>query len=247
MSRELAGKVALVTGSGRGIGRAIALRLAAAGATLALNATRDTSGTEREIKEAGGSCISLIADVTRSDEVERLIEGVVADCGSIDILVNNAGISRDSLVLRISNQDWDDVLNTSLRGSFFCTRSALRHMLRSRWGRVVNIGSVVGLRGNPGQANYSAAKAGLVGFTRTVAQEVASRGITANVVTPGFIETEMTAKLNEAQQDQIRRHVPLGRFGSPEEVAEVVAFLAGEEAGYITGQVVPVDGGLALV
>ena len=140
------------------------LRLAAAGATLALNSTRDTSATEREVKEDGGSCISLIADVTRSDEVERLIEGVVAGCGSMDILVNNAGISRDSLVLRISDQDWEDVLNTSLRGSFFCTRSALRHMLRSRWGRVVNIGSVVGLRGNPGQANYSSAKAGLVGF-----------------------------------------------------------------------------------
>ena len=247
MSRNIAGKVALVTGSSRGIGQAIALRLASERAKVALNATRDTSDTERAIVNAGGACSSYIADVSQSKEVDRLVERVVADCGSIDVLVNNAGINRDGLALRISDKDWDDVLNTNLRGAFFCTRAALRHMVRRRWGRILNVGSVVGLRGNAGQANYTSSKAGLVGLTRTVAQEVASRGVTANVIAPGFIETEMTAKLSEEQREQVRENIPLGRFGSPEDVVEVVAFLAGEEAGYITGQVVPVDGGLALV
>ena len=246
MSQGLASRVALVTGSSRGIGRGIALRLAQDGVVVALNATRDASATERAILEAGGRCRAYVADVAQPDQAERLVEGVVRDLGSLDILVNNAGVNRDNLVLRISDAAWDEVLNTNLKGSFLCARTALRHMVRKRWGRVITIGSVVGIRGNAGQANYAAAKAGLVGFTRSVAVEVASRGITANVVAPGFIETEMTARLPQAQQDQIRAHIPLGHFGTAGDVAEAVAFLAGEEAGFITGQVLYVDGGLAL-
>jgi len=243
----LKGKIAVVTGSSRGIGKAIAQRLAASGATVALNSSTDASETEAAITNAGGLCAAYIADVSRTEEVEKLVEAVVADQGTIDILINNAGVNRDSLLMRISDDDWDTVLNTNLKGAFLCTRAAIRHMIRARWGRIVNIGSVVGLRGNAGQANYTAAKAGLVGLTRTVAQEVGSRGVTANVIAPGFIETEMTARLTEQQQGLIRSNVPMGRFGSPEEVAEVVAFLVTEEAGYISGQVVAVDGGLALV
>ena len=246
MPGELAGRVALVTGSSRGIGAAIARRLAAAGALVALNARRETAATEEAIRRAGGDCCSHIADISRSNEVERLVEEVVAHHGSLDILVNNAGVNRDALLIRMSESDWDDVLGANLKGGFLCTRAALRHMLRRRWGRIISVGSVVGWRGNAGQANYTAAKAGLVGLTRTVAREVASRGISANVVAPGFIETDMTAKLGQSRMEQVKALIPWGSFGSPEDVAEVVAFLATEEAGYITGQVVPVDGGLAL-
>jgi len=243
---DLSGKVALVTGSGRGIGRAIAIRLAAAGATVALNATSSTDATEKAITSTGGACSSHLGDVRDAQAVDGLVKDVVSQHGSLDILVNNAGVTRDGLLVRMSESDWRDVLDINLTGAFHCTRAVLRHMVRKRWGRIVNIGSVVGLRGNAGQANYTATKAGLVGLTRTTAQEVVSRGITANVVAPGFIETEMTVSLGESIQDQIRSHVPLGRFGSTGDVAEAVTFLATEEAGYITGQVLLVDGGLAL-
>ncbi|MCH7553731.1 MAG: 3-oxoacyl-[acyl-carrier-protein] reductase [Chloroflexi bacterium] len=243
---DLSGKVALVTGSGRGIGRAIAVRLAAAGATVALNAISSTDATEKVITSTGGSCSAHLGDVRDAQAVDGLVNDVVSRHGSLDILVNNAGVTRDGLLMRMSESDWQDVLDTNLTGAFHCTRAVLRRMVRKRWGRIVNIGSVVGLRGNAGQANYTATKAGLVGLTRTTAREVVSRGITANVIAPGFIETELTDKLGESIQDQIRSHIPLGRFGSPEDVAEAVTFLATDEAGYITGQVLLVDGGLAL-
>lgn len=243
---DLSGKVALVTGSGRGIGRAIAVRLAAAGATVALNAISSTDATEKAITSTGGSCSAHLGDVRDAQAVDGLVNDVVSQHGSLDILVNNAGVTRDGLLMRMSESDWHDVLDTNLTGAFHCTRAVLRRMVRKRWGRIVNIGSVVGLRGNAGQANYTATKAGLVGLTRTTAREVVSRGITANVIAPGFIETELTEELGESIQDQIRSHIPLGRFGSPEDVAEAVTFLATDEAGYITGQVLLVDGGLAL-
>lgn len=243
---DLSGKVALVTGSGRGIGRAIAVRLATAGATVALNAISSTDATEKAIASTGGSCSAHLGDVRDAQAVDGLVNDVVSQHGSLDILVNNAGVTRDGLLMRMSESDWHDVLDTNLTGAFHCTRAVLRRMVRKRWGRIVNIGSVVGLRGNAGQANYTATKAGLVGLTRTTAREVVSRGITANVIAPGFIETELTEELGESIQDQIRSHIPLGRFGSPEDVAEAVTFLATDEAGYITGQVLLVDGGLAL-
>ncbi len=246
MASDLAGKVALVTGSSRGIGRSIAVRLATAGATVALNATRDVSAAEQAVRAAGGRCSTHVADIRRPEEAERLVAEVNAAHGSLDILINNAGINRDTLLLRMSSAEWDDVLATNLTGAFLCTKAALKPMLRKRWGRIVMMGSVVGLKGNAGQANYTASKAGLVGLARSVALEVATRSITVNVVAPGFIETEMTGRLNDAQRDQVRSRVPLGAFGTPEDVAEAVAFLASEEAGYITGQVLMVDGGLAI-
>ena len=246
MASDLAGKVALVTGSSRGIGRSVAVRLATAGATVALNATRDVSAAEQAVREAGGRCSTHVGDIRRPEEAERLVDEVNAAHGSLDILINNAGINRDTLLLRMSPAEWDDVLATNLTGAFLCTKAALKPMLRKRWGRIVMMGSVVGLKGNAGQANYTASKAGLVGLARSVALEVATRNITVNVVAPGFIETEMTGRLSDEQRDQVRSRVPLGAFGTPEDVAEVVAFLASEEAGYITGQVVPVDGGLAI-
>ena len=244
---NLSGTVALVTGSSRGIGRAVALRLAGAGATVALNATKDAAETQRLIGLAGGKASVHISDVRNSQEVDKMVDQVVGAHGSLDILVNNAGINRDTLLMRISDKDWEDVVATNLTGAFYCTRAAIKPMLKKRWGRIINMGSVVGLKGNAGQANYTATKAGLVGLTRSVAAEVASRNITANVVAPGFIETEMTAKLTPQQRDAIKDHVPLGAFGTPEHVADAVAFLASNEAGYITGQVLLVDGGIALV
>lgn len=246
MTTDLKGKVALVTGSSRGIGRAVALRLSTAGAVIALNATQDVSATAQTVRASGGQCSTHIADVRNASEVDRMFSEVISAHGSVDILVNNAGVNRDTLLLRLSESDWNEVLATNLTGAFLCTRAALKAMLRKRWGRIINMGSMVGLKGNAGQANYTAAKAGLIGLTRTTALEVASRGITANVVAPGFIDTEMTARLTEAQRSEVLKHIPLQAFGAPEDVAGVVTFLAGEQAAYITGQVVLVDGGLAL-
>jgi len=246
---SLADRVAIVTGSGRGIGRAIALRLAEAGASVVVNDIGDASPVEavvREIKAMGRQALPVLADVSSSPEVDKLIEETTSAYGRIDILVNNAGIARDQLLLRMTEEEWDRVLEVDLKSVFLCTRAVLKYMVKQRWGRIISIASVVGIVGNPGQANYAAAKAGIIGFTRTVAKEVASRGITVNAIAPGFIDTEMTKRLKEEWKEELKKRIPLGYLGSPRDVAEAVAFIAGEEAGYITGQVLGVDGGMAM-
>ncbi len=245
---SLSGKVALVTGSGRGIGRAIALKLAEAGADVVVNdvgAAQVPEGVAQEIRTLGRQSLAVIADVSSPTDITTLVDKIVATFGRIDILVNNAGITRDQLLLRMSDEDWDRVLTIDLKSVFLCTRAILRPMLKQRWGRIISISSIVGIVGNAGQANYAAAKAGIIGFTRSVAKEVASRGITANAIAPGFIDTEMTRKLTEEQRQGAQKQIPVGYLGSPDDVAAAVAFLASEEARYITGQVLNVDGGLA--
>jgi len=242
---NLSGKVALVTGSGRGIGKAIALKLAESGATVITNGVSDAAeATAREIQSRGGQSLFIKADVSVSSEVKTLIETVVAKYGKIEILVNNAGITRDQLTLRMTDEEWDTVLNTNLKSVFLCTRAVLKYMLKQRWGRIVNVSSIAGVVGNPGQANYAAAKAGIIGITLTVSKEMASRQITVNAVAPGFIETDMTQKLTEKTRAEITGRIPAGYIGQPQDVAEAVAFLASEEARYITGQVLCVDGGM---
>ena len=246
---NLADRVALVTGSGRGIGRAIALRLAEAGASVVVNDVGDAAPVEavvKEIKALGGQALPLLADVSSAAEVDKLVAEATRAYGRIDILVNNAGIARDQLLLRMTEEEWDRVLAVDLKSVFLCTRAVLKYMVKERRGRIISIASIVGMVGNPGQANYAAAKAGIIGFTRTVSKEVASRGITVNAIAPGFIDTEMTQGLKEEWKEELKKRVPLGRLGSPQDVAEAVAFLASEEAGYITGQVLVVDGGMAM-
>jgi len=241
-------RTALVTGAGRGIGRAVAEHLAGLGHRVAVNYRASAAEAEMvaaSIEEAGGEAVAVGADVSDEAAVGALFAAVQERLGPVEILVNNAGITRDGLLLRMSAEDWDAVLAADLRSAYLCTRAALRAMLRARWGRIVSIGSVAGLVGNAGQANYAAAKAGLVGFTKAVAREVGSRGITANVVAPGFVETEMTAALGEEAREAARRAIPLGRFGTPQEVAAAVGYLASDPAAYITGQVIVVDGGMA--
>lgn len=241
---DLSNKVAIVTGSARGIGREIALKLAEVGATVVITDIADAEQTAQEFKSAGRQSLGITADVSSATDVARLVETTVNTFGRVDILVNNAGITRDQLVLRMSDEDWDKVLNVNLKSVFLCCRAVLRHMVRQRWGRIVSISSIVGLVGNPGQANYAAAKAGIIGLTKTIAREVASRGITANAIAPGFIDTKMTQQLSEAQRQELLKRIPAGSLGSPRDVAEAVAFLASEEARYITAQVLGVDGGL---
>ncbi len=242
-------RVALVTGGSRGIGRAISIDLASRGMAVAVNyATRAEAAEEvvDEIRSAGGNAMAFGADVSRETAVTALFEEVTAALGPVTVLVNNAGITRDNLLLRMTVDEFDQVIATNLRSAFLCTKAALRGMLKARWGRVVSIASVAGVAGNPGQANYAASKAGLIGFSKSVAKEVGSRGITVNVIAPGFIETDMTEALGEEVKTASLPSIALGRFGSAGEVAAAVGFLAGEDAGYITGQVLGVDGGISL-
>ena len=244
---DLTGKVAIVTGSGQGIGRAIALKLADVGATVVVNDISESlEVVAEEIKTMGRESLAIKADVSSSEDVSRLAETTVSTYGRIDILVNNAGITRDHLLLRMTDEDWGDVLRINLNSVFLCTRAVLRYLVKQRWGRVINIASIVGVVGNPGQANYASAKAGIIGFTRTIAKEVASRGITANAIAPGYIETEMTQQLEESWKQELQKRIPIGYIGSSRDVAEAVAFLASEEARYITGQVLGVDGGMGI-
>ncbi len=244
------GRVAIVTGGGRGLGRAIAFRLAAEGANVAISYRSNDAAAEETAEQIRGAqetrCELFRGDVSAPADVEALFNGVSDAFGRVDILVNNAGITRDNLMMRMKEEEFDDVLRTNLKGTYLCTRAALRPMVRARWGRIVNVSSVVGLVGNAGQANYAASKAGIIGFTKSVAREVAQRGITVNAVAPGYVETELTGGLPEKVKGQIRDRVPAGRFGEPEEVAGVVAFLVGEEAGYVTGQTIAVDGGMTM-
>lgn len=243
------GRVAVVTGGGRGIGRSVAVRLANEGANVAISyRSNDVAAEElaEEVRAAGVQCEIFKGDVASPEDVDSLFKGVGEAFGPVEILVNNAGLTRDNLMMRMKESEFDEVLSTNLKGTYLCTRAALRPMIRARWGRIVNVSSVVGLVGNAGQANYAASKAGIIGFTKSVAREVAQRGITANVVAPGYVETELTSSLPEEVKDRIRDQVPVGRFAEAEEVAEVVAFLAGEGAGYITGQTVAVDGGMTM-
>ena len=239
--------VAIVTGSGRGIGRAIALELAAAGAKVVINYAGRSDKAEETvelIREAGGESLAVQADVSQAEDVDRLIQTTLDHFGKINILVNNAGITRDSLLLRMKEADWDAVLATNLKGVFLCTKAVSKGMLKQRSGVIVNISSVVGLSGNAGQANYAAAKAGVVGFSKSIAKEFAPRGIRVNVVAPGYIITDMTETLPEGVQSEILRAIPLGRLGKPEDVAKMVRFLVSPEASYITGQTFCVDGGM---
>ncbi len=241
--------VAIVTGSGRGIGRAIALELAVAGAKVVVNYAGRVDKAEetvRLIREAGGECMAVQADVSLTADVDRLIKTTLDHFGKINILVNNAGITRDSLLLRMKEVDWDAVLATNLKGVFLCTKAVSKGMLKQRSGVIVNISSVVGLSGNAGQANYAAAKAGIIGFSKSIAKEFAARGIRVNVVAPGYISTDMTETLGEAMHSEVLRAIPLGRLGEPEDVAKVVRFLVSPEAAYITGQTLCVDGGMEI-
>ncbi len=244
---EFSGKIALVTGASRGVGRAIALKFAALGASVAVNYMRSEAAALEvvcQIESDGGQALAVRADVADAAEVKAMFATVLGRWDRVDILVNNAGITRDTMILRMREEEWDEVLDINLRGAFLCTKFALRSMTMENWGRIINIASVGGIVGNAGQTNYSASKGGLIAFTRAVGREVAPRGITANAIAPGFIVTEMTGVLPEEMQQQMLARIPLKRFGEPEDVAELAAFLASDRASYITAQVISIDGGV---
>ncbi len=243
------GKVAIVTGASRGIGREIALQLAKEGARLAVNYSGSKEKAEevvRLIEAAGGEAFAIQADVSNAESVKKLVDETIATFGSIDILVNNAGITRDNLLMRMKEEEWDDVIDINLKGVFLCTKAVSRQMMRQRAGKIVNVASIVGVSGNPGQANYVAAKAGVIGLTKTTAKELSSRNINVNAVAPGFITTEMTETLDEDLKAQMLASIPLGKLGSAEHVAKTVNFLLSEDAAYITGQTIHVDGGMVM-
>ena len=243
------GRVALVTGGGRGIGRAIAVKLARGGARVAVSYRANDEAaaeTARLVREAGAECEIFKSDVASSEGVDALVKGVNEVYGPVEILVNNAGTTRDNIMMRMKEAQFDEVIETNLKGTYLCTRAVLRGMVRARWGRIISVSSVVGLIGNAGQANYAASKAGIIGFTKSVAREVGNRGITANAIAPGYIKTELTDGLPEEITERVLGQVPVGRLGEPEEVAEVVAFLAGDGAAYVTGQTLAVDGGMVM-
>jgi 3-oxoacyl-[acyl-carrier protein] reductase len=246
---DLSGKVALVTGAGRGIGRAIALQLGAAGAKVAVNYNASEAAAEEvvgAIASEGGEARAVKANVSSPEEVDGMINALVKDWGRVDILVNNAGITRDNLLMRMSNEEWDAVIDTNLRSVYYCTRAVVRPMMRNRWGRIISISSIVGATGNVGQANYAAAKAGIIAFTKSVAQEFASRGITANAIAPGYVLTDITAVLPDELKEQMLKTIPSGRAGEPEDIASVALFLASDLSAYVTGQVLHVNGGMAM-
>ncbi len=243
-------RVALVTGAGRGIGRAVAKRLAADGCAVAVNYRASAEAAQslvEEITAAGGTAQAFVGDVSKAEDVKALFEAVKKAMGPVEILVNNAGRTQDGLLMRMKDSDWDSVLDADLKSVFLCTREALRGMIRARWGRVINISSIVGLTGNPGQANYGAAKAGVIGFSKCAAREYAAKGVTVNCVAPGYISTDMTKVLPDAAKEAILSSVPQGVQGTPEDVANAVSFFAQESSSYITGQVLAVDGGMTMV
>lgn len=247
--RKLEGKVAVVTGASRGIGRSIALKLAEEGAKVVVNYSGSQAKAEEvvaTIQENGGEAIAVQASVSKTEEVTALMDAAVKTFGSLDILVNNAGITRDNLLMRMKEDEWDDVLNTNLKGVFLCTKAVTRQMMKQRAGRIINISSIVGVAGNAGQANYVAAKAGVIGLTKTTAKELASRNILVNAIAPGFIETEMTEQLPEDLKQGMLTQIPLAKLGQPEDIAKAVAFLASDDANYMTGQTLHIDGGMVM-
>ena len=249
MSEEKIVRTAIVTGGSRGIGRAVCIALAKQGCNVVVNYCHGEAAAAETValcKAEGANAVAVQADVASAADCKRLFDEAAAAFGRVDILVNNAGITRDNLILRMSEEDFDAVLNANLKGAFLCCKEAARRMVRQRYGRIVNLSSVVALRGNAGQANYAASKAGLLGLTKSLARELASRNVTVNAVAPGFIETDMTAVLPEAVQAEMTKGIPLGRVGQPDDVANAVAFLAAEQSGYLTGQVLCVDGGMAM-
>jgi len=246
-AKDLEGKIALVTGSSRGIGAAIAMKLADFGAKVAVNYAQSeerANGVVAEIVKRGGEAFSVKADVREGEAVKAMVREVIGKWQKIDILVNNAGTTRDDLLLRLSEDKWDEVMNLNLRGTYLCTKAVLRYMISQQWGRIINIASIAGIMGNAGQTNYAASKGGLIAFTKSVSREIASRNITVNAVAPGFVLTELTRELPDEVKNNILSLIPLQRFGTAEEVAEVVGFLASERASYITGQTIPIDGGI---